>query len=206
MTMQAQPNNATTTIPEPFQAFAERLQEAMTDALECRQNKREYGQLTMIFNCLTDGRKSVHVYGFWTHRAKALAAEWEEIRTAYLEAQAEPAQETADAQSESSGQESQEPAAESQPEAADADTKPARKYKTITYIEGQNPFRLGSKNAMVWDLLVEGGHTAEAIAEATGADLKSVNYLIWLCRRNGIEIQKSPETRTFKLLGPAPTA
>jgi hypothetical protein len=77
--------------------------------------------------------------------------------------------------------------------------KPKREYRKIEYVDGQNPFRAGSKNAKVWNLLVEGGHTAEAIAEASAADLKSVNYLIWLARRSGIEIQADKETKTYRL-------
>ena len=194
------------TYPEPFRAFAEKLQEAMTDALDIQQNKRECGQLTKIFDCLADTGRSVHVYGFWTTRSKALATEWEVLRTAFLEAQTEQTQEEPETPNESSTPESPIQATENQSEPTEPSTKPARKYKTINYVEDQNPFRPGSKNAKVWDLLVEGGHTAEALAEATGADLKSVNYLIWLARRNGIEIQKIPETKTFKLIGPAQTA
>jgi hypothetical protein len=182
MTTQTQHNTATTTIPEAFQAFAAKLQDAMNDALEVQQNKREYGQLAKILACVSDTPQSITPFGFWTSRAKVLAAEWEDIRTDYLEDQAEQAQQE-----------------------AEAPAKPKRNYRKIDYIEGQNPFRAGSKNAKAWDLLVEGGHTAEEIAEASAADLKSVNYLIWLARRSGIEIQADKEIKTYRLAPEAQT-
>jgi hypothetical protein len=198
--------------------FAAKVLQAMNAAVDAG-NKRLHGQLAKIFAAISP-LDAVEVWPFWAAESKALAAEWNDLRTATIQAQADQqaevhSDETQDQTArtdteETAPQEAAEPVQESQPEAAQNPTeesvKPKREYRKIEYVAGQNPFRPGSKNANVWDLLVEGGHTAEAIAEATGADLKSVNYLVWLARRGGIEIQKTPETKTLKLVGPVPTA
>ena len=190
-----QPASSLTHYQEPFRAFAGKLLQAMETA-EAAGNGRKRSQINKIL-CAVSRNEPPTIYSFWCAEAKALAAEWEELRTATLEAEVEQASD-----------ESKDTPPTTDTPATDSPTppKPKRSYRKIEYIPGQNPFRDGSKNAKVWDLLVEGGHTAQAIAEATTADLKSVNYLIWLARRNALEIQKDPETKTFKLIGPALTA
>jgi hypothetical protein len=85
------------------------------------------------------------------------------------------------------------------PDEPPAPAKAKREYRKIEYIPGQNPFREGSKNAKVWDLLVEGGHTREELGVLSGADDKSVGYILWLVRRSDIEIQCEKETKTYRL-------
>ena len=173
-----------------YRAFAHKLLHAMERAAKIEGNGRKRSQINKIL-CAVSRNEPPTIYSFWCAEAKALAAEWDDLRTATLEAQAEQATDV-----------SQEtPPSTTDTPATDSPTppKPKRSYRKIEYFPGQNPFRAGSKNAKVWDLLVDGGHTREELGALSGADDKSVGYLIWLVRRSGIEVHRDPTTKTFKL-------
>lgn len=94
-----------------------------------------------------------------------------------------------------------EPASEAAPPTPATD-KLERKYREMTYSPGVNPFRAGSKNARVYELLQGEGGTKDALAEQSGADPKSVGYALWLLRRSGFPVKKDPETKTYRLEEP----
>jgi hypothetical protein len=192
--------------------FAWKVLQAMTAAVDA-ENKRLHGQLAKIFAAISP-MDAVEVWPFWAAESKVLAAEWNDLRTAILQArtdqqddahpvegQDQPAQANPE---EMALWEAAEPVQESQPEAdqgsAEAPAKPKRTYRKIEYVPGQNPFREGSKNARIFDLLMAGGRTKEQIAEESGADLKSVGYVLWLLSGpNQIPIHHDKASKTYKL-------
>lgn len=178
-----------TIYPENIQPFAEKLWASMNQALE-GQNKREYNQLNKILDAVGNNEQ-VKALNFWTKSAKEFAREWEELRT-------QPTPEALPDQENSTPEPATpETTPETLPETPDEKSK--RKYRTITIENGKNPFREGSKNYKIFELLLEGGHTREQIAEKSGADNKSVGYIIWLLRRSGHVITRDSENKTFAL-------
>jgi hypothetical protein len=189
-------------IPEPYRGLAGRLATAMTEALEAN-NKREHGQLRKILDAAaTGGRIGVTVYPFWTQRAKRLAAEFEDLRSEMARPTPDaPEHPSEPAPSDDSGSF---PALEPQGGLTPAESvSPERtskpKYREMTFVPGENPFRASSKNARVYELLCAGPHTKAQLADASGADPKSVGYAIWLLKRNGFPLVKDKEAKTYRL-------
>jgi hypothetical protein len=216
----------TETYAEPYRAFAFKLMRYMEHALKVEDDRRKHGQICKVLNCLDRDQKPT-VYGFWCQEAKDLAKEWEILRTATLQARADRAAYLQRLEEEDRARQAalaaeasapaeqvapQEPASpppatttteEPAPAEPPAPAKPKREYRKIEYVPGQNPFRTGSKNAKIWDLLLDGSHTREELCALSGADDKSVGYILWLVRRSAIEIQCDKETKTYRLASEA---
>jgi hypothetical protein len=198
-------------IPDELRPFATKVLQAMNAAVDAG-NKRLHGQLAKIITAIST-MYAVEVWPFWAAESKVLAAEWNDLRAATLQtltdqqADFQPVEgedQTAQGSAaDATSQEAMEPAHENQSEAdqesIDAPVKPKREYRKIEYVEGQNPFRAGSKNARIWDLLLEGGHTREELGSLSGADDKSVGYILWLVRRSGIKLHVDQETGEIRL-------
>jgi hypothetical protein len=214
--------------------FAWKVLQGMTAASHA-DNKRLHGQLLATYSAI-DRLEIPKVWPFWSPEAKAIAAEWSELRAKVIQARADRAaylrrleeedraRQTADAATVSIQAASSEPVAstpaaeevvlqevlqsapsttpatEAAPDESSASSKAKREYRKIEYVPGQNPFRAGSKNAKIFDLLLAGGRTKEQLAQESGADLKSVGYIIWLCKRSGLEVLRYNPTKSYRLV------
>jgi hypothetical protein len=186
-------------IAEDLRPFAAKVLQAMTAAVDA-VNKRLHGQLAKIFAAISP-MDAVEVWPFWSPRAKTLAAEWNDLRTATMEAHEQQEVEESQTSSEPTPQDTPVVTPDVQLEDAQTNEKPARKYRKIEYVLGQNPFRAGSKNAKIFELLADGnGHTKEELAQLSSANEKSVGYLLWLLSRsNNIPVVKDRATKTYRL-------